>query len=131
MTLASFHLEGEANQGWQWLKKVQRDERMKITWHLFEHEIMTRFGPIDYECLDEALPRVRQMGTLRDYQSNFERLANQVVGWPQSALVGTFLGCLCDDIADELRMAKPKTLHEAIGVAKMKDDQLMRRRRQG
>lgn len=45
--------------------------------------------------------------------------------------MGTFLGGLCDDIADEVRMAKPKTLHEAIGIARMKDDQLVRKRRQG
>ncbi|XP_022875701.1 uncharacterized protein LOC111394166 [Olea europaea var. sylvestris] len=90
---------------------------------------MTRFGPTEYECFDEALSRVKQTGTLRDYQCEFERLANRV-DWPQSALVGTFLGCLREDIAVEVRMAKPKTLRDAIGVARMKDDQLVRKRRQ-
>ncbi|KAA8524177.1 hypothetical protein F0562_010393 [Nyssa sinensis] len=131
VALASFHLEGEANQWWQWLKQVQRDEGLEITWSLFEREIMTRFGPTEYECFDEALSRVKQTGTLRDYQREFERLANRVAGWPQSALIGTFLGGLRDEIAGEVRMAKPQTLREAIGVARMKDNQLMRRQRQG
>ncbi|KAA8538949.1 hypothetical protein F0562_025641 [Nyssa sinensis] len=92
---------------------------------------MTRFGPTEYKCFDEALSQVKKIGTLRDYQREFERLANRVVGWPQSTLIGTFLGGLQDKIADEVCMAKPLTLREAIRVARMKDDQLMRRRRQG
>lgn len=86
VALASFPLEREANQWWQWLKRVQRDEGIEITWGLFEREIMIRFGPTEYECFDEALSRVRQTGTLRDYQRDFERLVNRVVGWPQSVL---------------------------------------------
>ncbi|KAA8544346.1 hypothetical protein F0562_022386 [Nyssa sinensis] len=67
VALASFHLEGEANQWWQWLKQVQRNERLDITWSLFEREIKNRFGPTKYECFDEALSQVKQIGTLRDY----------------------------------------------------------------
>lgn len=44
---------------------------------------MTRFGPMAYECLNETLSRVKQNGTLKDYQREFERLSNRVVGWPQ------------------------------------------------
>jgi hypothetical protein len=40
----------------------------------------------------------------------FKRLANKVVEWPQSAFIGTFLGGLRDEIADEVCMAKPQTL---------------------
>ncbi|XP_038986462.1 uncharacterized protein LOC120111962 [Phoenix dactylifera] len=130
VAVASFHLEGEANQWWQWLKRVQRDEGIVITWEVFERELWCRFGPTEFESFDEALSRVKQTGTLRDYQRDFERLANKVVGWPQSALIGTFLGGLKDEIADEVRMSKPRTLREAISVARMKDEQITRRRKQ-
>lgn len=81
---------------------------------MFKREIIARFGPTGYECFDEALSRVKQTGTLRDYQREFEKLATRVIGWPQSALIGTFLGGLKEEIADEVRMARPQSLWDAI-----------------
>ena len=66
------------------------------------------------------------MGSLRDYQKEFERLGNKVYGWTPKTLVGTFMGGLKPKIADGIRMFKPKTLKEAISLAKMRDDQLNR-----
>jgi len=55
-------------------------------------ELLARFGPTEYDDYDEALSRVKQKGTLRENQQEFEKLANRVVGWPQKALIRTFLG---------------------------------------
>ena len=71
------------------------------------------------------------MGSLRDYQREFERLGNRVQGWTQRTLVGTFMGGLRPDISDGIRMFKPQTLKEVISLARMKDDQLARQRRFG
>lgn len=79
-----------------------------------------------YECFIEALLWVKQTSTLRDYQREFKRLANRVVKWPQLALISSFIEGLKDEITDEVHMAKPYTLREAIRIAKMKDDQLKR-----
>ncbi|KAG7987413.1 hypothetical protein I3843_03G132800 [Carya illinoinensis] len=68
--MAAYHLEGEANQWWQWLQ-----------------ELWARFGPLDCEDFDKALSRIRQLGTLRDYQHEFEKLGNKVRGWTQKALL--------------------------------------------
>jgi hypothetical protein len=92
VSLAAFHLESEANQWWQWLKKLYKEERLAITWEVFERELMIRFGPTEIEDYDEALTKIQQVGTLREYQQEFERLANRVDGWRQKALVGAFLG---------------------------------------
>ncbi|KAL9435272.1 hypothetical protein AB3S75_021528 [Citrus x aurantiifolia] len=115
VALASFHLEGEANQWWQWLHKAYKEEGRTVTWRDFE------------EDFDEALSRVRQVGTLRDYQREFERLGNRVHGWTQKALVGTFMGGLNPKISDSIRMFKPKTLKEAISLARMQEDQVQRK----
>lgn len=56
--LATFHLEGEANQWWQWMKKVHREENVVITWEIFEKELLVRFGPTEIEDYDEALSRI-------------------------------------------------------------------------
>ncbi|CAL1410951.1 unnamed protein product [Linum trigynum] len=126
VSLASFHLEGEANQWWQWLKRTYKDAGESISWELFAQELWARFGPTEGESCDEALSRIRQTGSLRDYQRKFEKLANRCVGWTEQALVGTYMGGLKPEIADDIRMFRPQSLREAISLARMKSDQLQR-----
>jgi hypothetical protein len=124
VSLASFHLEGEANQWRQWARRTYKEEGRIMTWEAFEDELWARFGPIDCEDFDEALSRIKQVGSLRDYQSEFEKLGNRVRGWTQKALVGTFMGGLKPEIAEGIRMFKPQSLKEAISLAHMKDEQM-------
>nr|TKS00092.1 hypothetical protein D5086_0000187020 [Populus alba] len=77
---------------------------------------------------NEALSRIKQVGSLHDYQSEFEKLGNRVCGWTQKALVGTFMGGLKPEIAEGIRMFKPQSLKEAISLARMKDKQMKRHR---
>ena len=74
--LASFHLEGEANQWWRWLNRTFREERREVTWAIFKEELWARFGPTDGEDFDEALSHIRQVGSLQGYQQEFEKLGN-------------------------------------------------------
>ncbi|RVW74045.1 hypothetical protein CK203_056398 [Vitis vinifera] len=53
--LASFHLEGEANQLWQWFRKAFTEGQRSISWEAFEDEVRARFGPPDSEDFDVAL----------------------------------------------------------------------------
>ena len=46
------------------------------------------------------LSKVKQEGSLREYQKKFERLGNRVQEWPQKALRGTFMGGLKQETAD-------------------------------
>ncbi|KAH9685457.1 hypothetical protein KPL70_013962 [Citrus sinensis] len=129
VVLASYHLEGEANQWWQWLRRAYQEDGQTVTWNTFVEEMWARFGPTECEDFDEALSRVQQTGTLRDYQKEFERLGNKVHGWTQRALVGTFMGGLKPEISEEIRLFRPKTLKEAISLARMKDEQIARQRK--
>ena len=70
---------------------------------------LARFGPSECKDFDEALSRIKQTSSLREYQREFERLGNRVRGWTQRALVGTFMGGLKTDISDGIRMFKPHT----------------------
>ena len=102
VSLASFYLEGEANQWWQWLHRAYKEEGRIVTWEIFEEELWARFGPTRCKDFDEALSKVRRVGSLRDYQKKFERSGNRVHGWTQKALVGTFMGGLKVEISDML-----------------------------
>ena len=81
VSLASFHLEREANQWWQWLRRVYEEENKEISWAIFVEELWAHFGSTDSEDSDEALAKIKQMGSLRDYQRELERLGNRVQGW--------------------------------------------------
>ena len=76
--LASFHLEGEANQWCQWLYKAYHEEGEEVSWNIFVEELWSHFGPINYEDFDEALSKIRQSRSLQDYQKEFERLDNKM-----------------------------------------------------
>ena len=43
---------------------------------------------------------------------------------PQKALIGTFIGGLKPEIADGMRLFRPKSLKEVISLARIKDKQL-------
>ena len=51
-----------------------------VTWGIFFEELRYLFGPIDCEDFDEALSKIEQIGPLRNYQKEFERLENRVSG---------------------------------------------------
>ncbi|KAL5803189.1 hypothetical protein ACOSQ3_031633 [Xanthoceras sorbifolium] len=124
VSLASFHLKGEANQWWQWLCRSYKEEGREVTWEDFLEELWACFGPTKCKDFDKALLRVKQVGSPRDYEQEFEKLGNWVQGWTQKALVGPFMGGLKSEIADGIRLFKPKSLKEAISLARMRDDQL-------
>ena len=69
--MVAYHLEGEANQWWQWLCKTLQVEGQVASWERFQEELWARFCPLAYEDFDEALSQIRQLGTLRDYQREF------------------------------------------------------------
>ncbi|CAL1412179.1 unnamed protein product [Linum trigynum] len=74
VNLASYHLEGDANQWWQWLRQTYQTEGLHIMLDTFSSELWTRFGTRAGTGFDEALSPIRQTGTLKDYLTEFERL---------------------------------------------------------
>ncbi|KAH9718389.1 hypothetical protein KPL71_022207 [Citrus sinensis] len=135
--LASFHLEGEANQWWQWLRRSYQEEGRVVTWEIFVEELWARFGPTDCKDFDEARSRIKQTSTLRDYQKEFESLGNRVQGWTQKALVGTFMGGLKLEISEEIRLrSKPlqnfsNRASPAVPFKKLSWEEMQRRKAQG
>ena len=50
--LAFFHLQGEANQWWQRLRRAYKEDDKEITWDMFIEELWAHFGPTDCEDFD-------------------------------------------------------------------------------
>ncbi|CAA0808190.1 Unknown protein, partial [Striga hermonthica] len=121
---AAYYLDGEANVWWQWLTRIYRKRQQIITWDVFERELLTRFGTSDFHNYNEALTRIRQTSSLREYIREFERLACRVRDWPEKALVGAFIDGLKFDLAAEVRLERPDTMHDAMEVARRREDHL-------
>lgn len=57
--------------------------------------------------------KLHQMGSVREYQTQFEWLASRVQEWPERALVGSYIGGLKDEIQSEVKLFHPTTLVHA------------------
>ncbi|CAA0811047.1 Unknown protein, partial [Striga hermonthica] len=121
--IAAYHLDGEANVWWQWVMHKNHGEYMR--WRDFEKELIMRFGSSDYHDYNEALSRIKQVGSLRDYQKKFERIASRVRDWPEAALVGTFVGGLKAELAAEVRLDRPGSMRAAVESARLHEEHLV------
>ncbi|GJU57551.1 transposon ty3-G gag-pol polyprotein [Tanacetum coccineum] len=123
--LASFHLDGIALQWHRWITKF----RGPMTWAEFSKALLGRFGPTDYEDPAEALSRLKQVTTVALYQEAFEKISHQVDGLPEVFLVGCFIGGLKEEIRLEVKLKKPRSLTDAIGMALLVEEKINVQRR--
>ena len=72
------------------------------SWPVFLQALQTRFAPSHYEDPTGALFKLMQKGTVSAYLSEFEALANCVVGLPSPFLLSCFISGLSPDIRREV-----------------------------
>jgi hypothetical protein len=70
LPLTAYHLEGEA-QLWYRLFKENEEEQ---TWEAMKDGLHIHYGPTQFENFFGDLTKLRQMGTVREYRSQYERL---------------------------------------------------------
>ncbi|KAG2667995.1 hypothetical protein I3760_15G139500 [Carya illinoinensis] len=69
-------MEGKALTWYYWLKKLSPVTK----WHDFLENLRTRFRPSAYEDPVGAFTKLRQTGSVKDYQTAFEILSNKISG---------------------------------------------------
>ncbi|KAF3790226.1 hypothetical protein EJ110_NYTH16760 [Nymphaea thermarum] len=79
----------------------------------------TRFGPSTYLDYNVDLSKIKQRGTIMEYQENFEELSNMVRGWPVKALIRAFIGGLKDEIHIVVQATKPHSISDCFELARM------------
>ncbi|KAK3035596.1 hypothetical protein RJ639_033188 [Escallonia herrerae] len=67
--LASFNLEGDAQVWYQLIK----EEQGVISWPTFKEELHVRYGPTQFQDFFGDLTKLQQSGTVKEYQTQFER----------------------------------------------------------
>lgn len=78
-------------------------------------QIRIRFGPSPYEDHNTQLTKLKQTGTIANYEVKFQLLTNRNHGLPESVLKGCYIGELRPDIQCEVIASQPYNLQQAIG----------------
>ncbi|XP_038985807.1 uncharacterized protein LOC103721475 isoform X2 [Phoenix dactylifera] len=125
VSLASFHLEGEAQLWYQLLKQ----EMGVITWEQFKEGLHSRYGPNQFFDFFGELTKLRQTGTIAKYQTSFEKLLAKAGPMPQNRQVSCFVSGLCDAIRTDVQANRPTTLSSAIGLARLYEARDLSRRK--
>ncbi|GKC28065.1 retrotransposon-related protein [Tanacetum coccineum] len=89
------------------------------TWDRFVESVKNRFGPSKYEDPQGALSKLLQLGTIEDYQREFEKLMNRVTGIPDSLLISFYSFGLKLHLQRELLASKPLTFGYVFLLARM------------
>ncbi|KAK4383185.1 hypothetical protein Sango_2800500 [Sesamum angolense] len=111
------YMSGDALGWFKWL----HSNGLLSTWAAFLHDLEFRFGPSAYENHRQALCKLKQTGTVAEFQLAFETLSNQVRGLPPDARLDCFLSSLRSNIQRKLAVFQPTSMSQAIGLGKLLD----------
>ena len=78
------------------------------------------------EAFDEALAKLCQTGTIREYQTQFEQLAARVHNWTEVALVDSHIGGLKEEIRSGIKLFWPTSLLHALSLASLLEYKLQK-----
>lgn len=95
-----------------------------MTWKLFQNDLITRFENPDSRDVHNAFNKLRQLGTVSEYEDSFEELRALVVahkGLSEDYFVSSFISGLKDHIKTSVRMFRPQLLVDAIFLAKQEE----------
>ncbi|GKE62087.1 hypothetical protein Tco_1512454, partial [Tanacetum coccineum] len=82
----------------------------------FEESVRNCFGPSEYEDSNGALSKLLQLGTVKDYQREFEKLMNRATDIPDSLLISFYISGLKLHLQREFLVSRPTTLGDAFSL---------------
>ena len=115
LPMTSFYMKGDTLGWYKWMFQ----NNQLSDWATFSWSLELRFGPSTYENHQAQLFKLRQSGSITEYQAQFEKLGNRVLGLPPEALLNCFISGLKPDIRNEIAIQRPYTITQAVGLAKL------------
>ncbi|XP_058784061.1 uncharacterized protein LOC131658827 [Vicia villosa] len=120
LSLIFFYMKDDALGWFKWMHQ----NSLLSDWVSFTKALELRFGPSSYENHQAELFKLKQEGTVVEYQTKFEKLGNQVVGLPPDAILNCFISGLTIEIQNEMAIHKPTSISQAIDLAKLIESKL-------
>lgn len=106
LTFVPFFMQGTALAWFKWMHVNQQ----LSSWEAFTRDLELRFRPPTFSNHQAALFKLRQTGSVMDYQMQFESLSNRVDGLNPTALLNCFISGLQNDIQWEIAALQPQSL---------------------
>ncbi|VFQ77447.1 unnamed protein product [Cuscuta campestris] len=107
-------LEGQALDWFRWRQR----NNLLSSWTEFVTSFKLRFDPLNYVDYFGLLSKVRQTGTVLEYQQAFEKILVNVTGVEESNLQSLFHAGLKTHLQHELMLLKPSSLSESFALAR-------------
>ncbi|GKC90759.1 retrotransposon-related protein, partial [Tanacetum coccineum] len=120
LKVVGFNLDGDAAEWFRWMTR----NKLVASWDGFLDSVRNRFGPSKYEDPQGVLSKLLQLGTVAQYQSEFEKLMNRVTDISENLLISFYISGLKPTIQRELLIAKPTTLGDAFSLARITEARL-------
>ncbi|GJT66997.1 ty3-gypsy retrotransposon protein [Tanacetum coccineum] len=120
LQIVGFNLEGVAAEWFQWMSQ----NGLITTWDRFMESVKIHFGSSKYKDPKGALSKLLQLGTLEDYQQEFEKLMNMDTDIPDSLLIFFNISGLKLNLQHELLVSRPTTLGDAFSLARITEARL-------
>ncbi|GJY92684.1 ty3-gypsy retrotransposon protein [Tanacetum coccineum] len=120
LRIVGFNLEGAAAEWFRWMSR----NGLITDWERFKESVMNHFGPSKYEDPQGELSKLLQLGTIEEYQGEFEKLMNRVTNIPETSLISFYISGLKLHLQRELLVATPTTLGDAFSLARVTEARL-------
>ena len=99
------------------------------SWPAMLQALESRFAPSFCDDPQGNLFKLHQTGSVIDYLTAFERLANRTIGIAPSSLLSCFISGLIPELRREVQALRPISLPQAIELARLQEDKMLDHRR--
>lgn len=121
LMIASFYMEGPALAWFQWM---HRNAQLS-SWSTFLYALHSRFASSTYEDPTRLLCKLQQRSSISAYLSEFESLANCIVGLPSTFVLSCFISELSPAIRREVQVLQLVSLVQAVAYAHLQEEKLL------
>ena len=120
LTIASFYMEGPVLAWFQWM---HRNAQLS-SWSAFLHTLHSCFATTTYEDPTGLLCKLQQRLSVTTYLSEFESLANRIVGLPAPFELSCFISGLSPSIRREVQVLHSISLAQVVSYARLQEEKL-------
>ncbi|XP_019240631.1 PREDICTED: uncharacterized protein LOC109220626 [Nicotiana attenuata] len=121
LTIASFYLDGDALEWYRWLYR----NKQLAGWEHFAEKVRIRFLPKGLESAEGRLAKLRQITTVPELQSRFEKIANETSDISDRLLVCLFVSGLRTDIKSSILAHRPTTYEDVVHLAHIHEQRIL------
>lgn len=115
ITVATFNMKGETLD---WLVWADKNNKLK-SWSYFVDDLIMRFGSSTFEIPVGRLSKLIQTTRVKEYQHQFEAMANKVDDISPQILKEMFIAGLKMHIQKDVLKARPNSVVEVFALAQL------------